>query len=92
MARMALKRTADYVNLSTGAVEKSVDVVGAERPSAGSIDEFCLLYRKSPGCNYPKIINHLCRAAAIFMDQVQNRVVDRAGLATAAGVQCKSSS
>jgi hypothetical protein len=48
MARTGLKQQAAYVKLSTTAVEKSVDDLRVERPSAGSTDEFCFLIRKSP--------------------------------------------
>jgi len=49
MARTGLKSSAAYVKLSTTAVEKSVDDLRVERPSAGSTDDFCFLIRKSPG-------------------------------------------
>jgi hypothetical protein len=48
MARTGLKLQAAHAKLSTTAVEKSVDDLRVERPSAGSIDEFCFLIRKSP--------------------------------------------
>ena len=48
MARTALKPSAAYVKLSTTAVEKSVDDLRVELPSAGPADDFCYLVRKSP--------------------------------------------
>jgi hypothetical protein len=48
MARTALKPPAAYVKLSTTAVEKSVDDLRVELPSAGPADDFCYLVRKSP--------------------------------------------
>jgi hypothetical protein len=51
MARTRLKSSPAYVKLSTTAVEKSVDDLRVELPSAGSTDDFCFLIRKSPGLN-----------------------------------------
>jgi hypothetical protein len=49
MARTGLKQQTAYVKLSTMVVEKSVDDLRVELPSAGSADDFCFLVRKSPG-------------------------------------------
>jgi hypothetical protein len=56
---MTLTVLSGYVKLSTAAVEKSVDGLRVEEPSAGPADGFCDLVRKSPELNNPPVIMHL---------------------------------